>query len=120
MNKPFSQRYQLQEFGNGFVRLAVQTNTPIVPVAVVGSEEQAPSLGSFAPRSRLLSMPAFPLVLTLFPFPVRYHIFFGAPMEFRGNPHDEDEVIVKKVDQVKRRMEAMLGEGLRRRQSIFF
>jgi hypothetical protein len=51
---------------------------------------------------------------------VRYHIFFGAPMEFRGNPHDEDEVIVKKVDQVKRRIEAMLGEGLRRRQSIFF
>jgi hypothetical protein len=32
----------------------------------------------------------------------------------------EDEVIVKKVDQVKRRIEAMLGEGLRRRQSIFF
>jgi 1-acyl-sn-glycerol-3-phosphate acyltransferase len=120
MNKPFSQRYQLQEFGNGFMRLALQTNTPIVPVAVVGSEEQAPSLGSFAPLARLLSMPAFPLVLTLFPFPVRYHIFFGEPMEFRGNPHDEDEVIVKKVDQVKRRIEAMLGEGLRRRQSIFF
>jgi 1-acyl-sn-glycerol-3-phosphate acyltransferase len=69
MNKPFSQRYQLQEFGNGFMRLALQTNTPIVPVAVVGSEEQAPSLGSFAPRARLLSMLAFPLVLTLFPFP---------------------------------------------------
>jgi 1-acyl-sn-glycerol-3-phosphate acyltransferase len=120
MNKPFSQRYQLQEFGNGFMRLALQTNTPIVPVAVVGSEEQAPSLGSFAPRARLLSMLAFPLVLTLFPLPVRYHILFGAPMEFRGNPHDEDEVIVKKVDQVKRRIEAMLGEGLRRRQSIFF
>ena len=120
MNKPFSQRYQLQEFGNGFMRLALQTNTPIVPFAVVGSEEQAPSLGSFAPRARLLSMPAFPLVLTLFPFPVRYHIFFGAPLEFRGNPHGEDEVIVKKADQVKRRIEAMLGEGLRRRQSIFF
>jgi len=29
-------------------------------------------------------------------------------------------VIVKKVDQVKRGIEAMLGEGLRRRQSIFF
>ena len=72
------------------------------------------------PLARLLSMPAFPLVLTLFPFPVRYHIFFGAPMEFRGDPHDEDEVIVKKVDQVKRRIEAMLGEGLRRRQSLFF
>lgn len=33
---------------------------------------------------------------------------------------DEDEVIVKKVDQVKRRIAATRGKGLRRRQSIFF
>jgi 1-acyl-sn-glycerol-3-phosphate acyltransferase len=49
MNKSFSERYRLKEFGNGFMRLALQTNTPIVPIAVVGSEEQAPSLGDFKP-----------------------------------------------------------------------
>ena len=42
MNKLFSERYRLQRFGFGFMRLALATKTPIVPVAVVGSEEQAP------------------------------------------------------------------------------
>jgi 1-acyl-sn-glycerol-3-phosphate acyltransferase len=120
MNKPFSERYQLQEFGNGFMRLALQTNTPIVPVAVVGSEEQAPSLGNFMPLARLLKMPAFPLVITPFPFPVRYHLYFGEPMEFRGNPNDEDEVIVRKVDQVKARIAEMIQRGLRERRGVFF
>jgi 1-acyl-sn-glycerol-3-phosphate acyltransferase len=120
MNKPFSQRYQLQEFGYGFMRLALQTNTPIVPVAVVGSEEQVPSLANLMPLARLLGMPAFPLVTTLFPYPVRYHIYFGEPMEFRGNSNDEDEVIGKKVAQVKERIHDMLQAGLRQRRSWFF
>jgi 1-acyl-sn-glycerol-3-phosphate acyltransferase len=119
MNKPFTKRYELQEFGNGFLRLALQTNTPIVPVAVVGSEEQAPSLGSFNPLARLLDMPAFPMVLTPLPLPVRYHIYFGEPMEFRGNHNDEDEVIVRKVNQVKQRIHEMIQQGLRERPGVF-
>jgi 1-acyl-sn-glycerol-3-phosphate acyltransferase len=120
MNKSFSERYKLKEFGLGFMRLALQTNTPMVPVAVVGSEEQAPSFGNFKPLARLLGMPAFPLVITPFPFPVRYHIYFGEPMEFRGNPNDEDHVIEEKVEQVKAKIRSMIEAGLRRRRSIFF
>jgi 1-acyl-sn-glycerol-3-phosphate acyltransferase len=120
MNKSFTERYQLQEFGFGFMRLALQTNTPIVPVAVVGSEEQAPSLGSVKSLARLLGMPAFPLVLTPLPLPVKYRIYFGEPMEFRGNPNDEDEVIAVKVEKVKDRIRGMLEAGLRRRRSVFF
>jgi 1-acyl-sn-glycerol-3-phosphate acyltransferase len=119
MNKSFSERYKLQEFGYGFMRLALQTNTPILPIAVVGSEEQAPSLGNFKPLARLLGMPAFPLVLLPLPLPVRYRIYFGEPMEFRGNPNDEDSVIESKVEQVKSRIRSMLEQGLRRRRSIF-
>lgn len=120
MNKSFSERYKLKEFGLGFMRLALQTNTPILPVAVVGSEEQAPSFGNFKPLARLLGMPAFPLVITPVPFPVRYHIYFGEPMEFRGNPNDEDQVIEEKVEQVKAKIRSMIEAGLRRRRSIFF
>jgi 1-acyl-sn-glycerol-3-phosphate acyltransferase len=36
MNKLIWERYQLQEFGHGFMRLALETDTPIVPIAVVG------------------------------------------------------------------------------------
>jgi 1-acyl-sn-glycerol-3-phosphate acyltransferase len=119
MNKAWAQRYRLQQFGLGFMRLALETGTPIVPIAVVGSEEQAPSLGSFEPLARLLRMPAFPLVLTPVPLPVRYHIYFGEPMEFRGNPNDEDQVVEKRVEQVKARIREMIEKGLRSRRSVF-
>ena len=50
--KPFSERYRLQRFGRGgFVEIALRTGAPIVPVAVVGSEEIYPKLG----ESRLLA-----------------------------------------------------------------
>jgi 1-acyl-sn-glycerol-3-phosphate acyltransferase len=120
MNKTFSQRYQLQEFGYGFMRLALETNTPIVPVAVVGSEEQAISIANVKPLADLVGMPAFPILLNYFPLPVRYHLHFGEPMEFRGNANDEDEVIAKKVEQVKKRIADMIDEGLRKRRGWFF
>ena len=75
------------------MRLALQTQTPIVPFAVVGSEEQAPSFGNFKPLARLLGMPAFPLVITPFLFPVRYHIYFRRADGVRGNPERRDQVI---------------------------
>ena len=36
ISKPFTQRYQLQEFGNGFLRLALETGAPIVPIGFGG------------------------------------------------------------------------------------
>jgi 1-acyl-sn-glycerol-3-phosphate acyltransferase len=128
MNKLIWERYQLQEFGQGFMRLALETNTPIVPIAVVGSEEQAPAIANLRPLARLLRMPAFPVTLTwpwlgglgLVPLPVKYRIYFGEPMHFAGNPSDEDEVIEEKVEQVKGRIAAMLAQGLRARRSLFW
>jgi 1-acyl-sn-glycerol-3-phosphate acyltransferase len=128
MNKLIWERYQLQDFGQGFMRLALETNTPIVPVAVVGSEEQAPAIANVMPLARLLGMPAFPVTLTwpwlgllgMLPLPVKYRIDFGEPMHFTGNPSDEDEVIAEKVDQVKARIAAMLADGLAARRSLFW
>ena len=128
MNKLVWERYQLQEFGHGFMRLALETDTPIVPIAVIGSEEQAPGIGTMMPVARLLGMPAFPVTLTwpwlgalgMIPFPVKYRIYFGEPLRFTGNPSDEDEVIAEKVDQVKARIASMLADGLAARRSIFW
>ena len=128
MNKLIWERYQLKEFGHGFMRLALETRTPIVPIAVVGSEEQAPAIANLRSLGGLLGMPAFPVTLTwpwlgplgMIPLPVKYHIHFGDPMEFDGNPNDEDEVIADKVERVKERIAEMIAGGLEQRRSLFW
>ena len=63
--KPFSERYRLQRFGRGgFVEMALRTGSPIVPVAVVGSEEIYPKLGESRAAARLVGAPYFPLTPT--------------------------------------------------------
>jgi len=127
MNKLFSQRYRLQRFGMGFMRLALETNTPIVPVGIVGSEEQQPGFANLGRIGKLLGMPAFPITATfpwlgplgLLPLPVKYRIHFGEPILFEGDPTDEDAVIEGKVDRVKAAISELLDQGRRERRGVF-
>lgn len=54
ISKPFSQRYQMTQFGHGFMRLALETNSPIVPIAVVGAEEQVINLANVTDRKSVV------------------------------------------------------------------
>jgi len=124
ISKPYTERYQLADFGLGFMRLALQTKTPIVPVAVVGAEEQAPAI-NIRPLAKLLGLPAFPIMpvppfIPALPLPSRYHIYFGEPRLFEGDPDDDDENIRALARQVRFRIESMLRVGLKERKSIFF
>lgn len=126
ISKPFTQRYRLQEFGNGFMRLAIETDTPIVPVAVVGAEEQYVNLGNVKWAARLLSMPAFPMIPQVFvpggqmPLPTKYHIHFGEPLRFQGDADEDDAVIEEKVQLVRQTIQSMVNRGLKQRRSLFF
>ena len=127
MNKLFSQRYQLQRFGTGFMRLALETATPIVPVAIVGSEEQQPSFANLESLAHVFGAPALPITATfpwlgplgLLPLPVKYRIYFGEPQRFEGGASDEDAVIDAKVEEVKAKIAGMLARGCREREGIF-
>ncbi|HSP78128.1 MAG TPA: lysophospholipid acyltransferase family protein [Myxococcaceae bacterium] len=122
ISKLWPQRYQLQEFGLGFMRLALETNTPIVPVAVVGAEEQAPALVDIKPLAKMLGFPAFPLTITGLPLPLptKYRIYFGEPMRFSGRADDEDNELDKKVRTVKSAIQSMLNQGLKERRGVFW
>ncbi len=124
VSKPFSRRYQLERFGLGFMRLALATGTPIVPVAVIGAEEQAPAV-NIKPLARLLGTPAFPVVpyppfFPLLPLPTRYRLWFGPPMRFEGDPDDDEEVLEEMVRTVRNRIQSMIHVGLRTRKHVFW
>ncbi len=121
LNKPFRERYQLQKFGIGFMRLALESQAPIVPCAVVGAEEQAPALFDLKPLARLLGFPAFPITPTVLPFPLpsRYQIRFGEPMRFAGSPDDDDAELERKVARVQDAVRTLLERGLAERKSIY-
>ena len=67
INKTYEHAYQLQEFGHGFMRLALETNTPIVPVGVVGAEEQYPTFWNIKPLAKATGLPAVPFGPTMTP-----------------------------------------------------
>ncbi len=125
ISKTFDRRYQLTEFGLGFMRLALETKTPIIPTAVIGGEEQYVSVADIKPLAKLLGMPALPILPQLLsgfiaPLPTRYRLYFGEPIYFDGDPDDDDSVIEEKVWVVKTTIQSMVNRGLKERKSIFF
>lgn len=126
ISKPFAKRYRLEQFGLGFMRLAIATGTPIVPVAIIGGEEQYVSLGNLETLAKALRMPSLPIIPQLLvpggqlPLPTRYRIHFGEAMRFTGDPDDDDTVIGDKVHVVRGAVQSMVNRGLRERKSVFF
>lgn len=128
ISKTYDQAYELQEFGLGFMRLALETGTPIVPVGVVGGEEQMPAIWNIQSLAKLMNMPAFPITPTwpllgplgAMPLPVKYRLYFGEPMTFEGDPDDEDRIIGAHVEQVREGIRALVDQGLKERKGVFF
>lgn len=121
LTKTFDKRYQLQRFGLGFMRLALEARAPIVPVAVVGAEEQAPSLVDIKPLAKALGFPALPLTpwgLPI-PLPTQYHIHFGAPLRFEGSADEDDSETQAKVEVVRETIQRMLNAGRAARTGVF-
>jgi 1-acyl-sn-glycerol-3-phosphate acyltransferase len=88
--KDFKDRYRLQRFGRGgFVEIALRTGAPLVPVAVVGSEEIYPKIGELPLVSKLIGAPYFPVTPTFpllgplgtIPLPSRWRIEFCEPID---------------------------------------
>ncbi len=129
--KPFSERYRLQRFGRGgFVEVALETGAPIVPVAVVGSEEIYPKLGESPLLARAVGAPyvpvtpTFPLLgpLGLLPLPSRWRIEFLEPIDLSGyGPgSSEDRSLVFDIsEQVRDTIQDALYKGLVERGPAF-
>jgi 1-acyl-sn-glycerol-3-phosphate acyltransferase len=129
--KPFSERYRLQRFGRGgFVEVALRTGAPIVPVAVVGSEEIYPKIAESRTLARAVGAPFAPITPTfpwlgplgLIPLPSRWRIEFCEPIdlgEHGADAADDRRVVFDVSEQVRETIQQKLFENLAKRGSAF-
>ena len=130
-SKPFADRYQLRRFGRGgFVEIALRTGAPIVPVAIVGSEEIYPKVGELPALARLIGAPFFPVTpffpalgpLGVVPLPSRWRIEFCEPIETAGYGPDaagDRTLVLDLSERVRETIQQKLYENLVARGPAF-
>lgn len=129
--KPFSERYRVQRFGRGgFVEVALETGSPIVPVAVVGAEEIYPKLAESGVLAKLSGAPYVPITplfpmlgpLGLLPLPSRWRIEFLEPIDLSGygpGASEDRSLVFDLSEQIREMVQEALYRGLVRRGSAF-
>jgi 1-acyl-sn-glycerol-3-phosphate acyltransferase len=129
--KAFSERYRLQRFGRGgFVEIALSSGAPIIPVAIVGSEETYPKFGESRLLARAMRAPYFPLTPTFpwlgplgaIPLPSKWRLEFGKPIdtEALGPEAAEDPSVVFDLsERIRDEVQRMVYENLVKRGSAF-
>jgi 1-acyl-sn-glycerol-3-phosphate acyltransferase len=132
VGKSFRDRYKLQRFGRGgFIEIALRARCPIVPVAIVGSEEIYPMIHNAKTIARLFGFPYFPVTpffpwlgpLGAIPLPSKWLIEFGEPIRTEHMPEDawQDPLTVfEMTDRVREEIQQTLYRNLRVRRSVFY
>ncbi len=130
--KRYRNRYRVQRLGRGgFVQVALRTGAPIVPVAVVGSEEVHPVIMEARPIARLFRLPTVPITPTfpwlglagLVPLPSKWLIAFGKPIKvshFGPEAANDSRLVLELSEQVREWIQDTLHQLLPRRRTIFF
>lgn len=114
-------RYHVDEFTIGFMEYALRGRTLIIPTCVTGSEEAAMTLAKLDVNlggfKHLPITPIFPWLgpLGLFPFPSKFDIYFGEPVDyFTEHAHEVDNPAKVRVlvDDLRQRIVTMLDDAL--------
>jgi 1-acyl-sn-glycerol-3-phosphate acyltransferase len=133
IGKLYRDRYQLQRFGRGgFIKLALRTGSPIIPVAVVGAEEATPMLAKFTWLARALGLPHLPITpifpllgpAGLLPLPSKWLVCFGEPIDLtsEGRAADADDrlLVARMAESVRAKVQNMIGDLLSARGGSAF
>jgi 1-acyl-sn-glycerol-3-phosphate acyltransferase len=116
--KLYKERWSLVRFGSGFIRLALATKTPIVPMAFVGGGDVMPTVANLYKLGRLMGVPYIPVSAYGLPLPLPRPcaVHYGAPMTFHGTGREDDDTVEKMVVEVRDRVAALLADGRRRHE----
>lgn len=130
VGKTFRERYRVHDFHPGFVQLAIQTQSPIVPIATVGGDEIFPNFSNSKTMARFLKMPFFPLTLSFpwlpaplmfVPLPVRWAIKIHEPIKLDYPPEKatDRKLALKIAREIQYQIQRDLNALLRERKSVF-
>ncbi|MBN1282278.1 MAG: acyltransferase family protein [Proteobacteria bacterium] len=131
IGKSYDERYRLRRFGRGgFVRLAMRTRAPIIPVSIIGSEEVHPIIWKSRRFAEPLGLPFVPFTPTfpwlgplgLVPLPSKWKIVFGKPVSFKkysARDADKERLVQAMADRIKETIQLTLDRELARRKSVW-
>ncbi len=120
--KPTAQRYRLTEFRRGFVRMAMATKSPIVPIVVIGAEETNINLSSLKFHSMLKGV-LIPVPLNMLPLPAKWKVIFLPPIDMRqysSKDENNSELVHKIASEVRVRIQKRIDEEIAKRDWIYF
>jgi len=108
----------LVRFGTGFMRLALQTGSPIVPLAVIGAGDAFPTVANLYKLGKLVGAPYIPIPRYLLPIPrpTTFQILYSAPMRFEGDGTESDDLVAGYVEQVRLRIHWLIEQGRKLRE----
>jgi 1-acyl-sn-glycerol-3-phosphate acyltransferase len=132
-SKSYTDRYQLRRFGRGgFVEIAMRAGVPVIPIAVVGSEEAMPILFRLPTLAKALGVPYVPVTANLLalgplgvvmPFPAKFKLRVLDPVHFNVPP-DQDRYsksrIMEESERIRTHLQEAVYDMLRDRRSVWF
>ncbi|MDZ4837243.1 MAG: lysophospholipid acyltransferase family protein [Candidatus Melainabacteria bacterium] len=130
VGKPFRDRYRVLDFHPGFVQLALETQTPIIPISTVGGDEIFPNFVNLRDVARIVGMPFFPITLSFpwlpfplgfIPLPVRWMINIHKPIElnYPKSKAKDRKFVLGIARDIQHSIQDDLNDMLRRRKSVF-
>ena len=130
VGKSFSERYRLIDFHPGFVKLAIASQTPIIPVATVGGDEVYPNLANLPKLARFLKMPFFPVTpgfpwlpfpLWLIPLPVRWLINVHKPvkLDYPAEKANDRKLVRNIAREIQYQIQRDLNDLFGKRKTLF-
>ncbi len=112
--------YRLQEFKRGFIRMAIETQTPIVPTLVIGAEETHINLKELK-LTKFLRGTILPIPLNVIPLPAKWKVIFMEPIYLPYHPSEVSnrELVHEIAQEIREKMQDRLTKELSKRKNVF-
>lgn len=118
--KASSKAYLLQNFKRGFVRMALQTQSPIIPTVVIGAEETHINLKQLN-LTKYFPGIVLPLPLNVLPLPAKWKIIFLEPIHlpYKSESANDSELVHEVAQDIRERIQKTINKELKSRKAAF-